>query len=122
MRLALFQPDIPPNTGTMLRMAACLGLPVDVIEPCGFAFSERSFRRAGLDYLGEAAVVRHLDWDHFRNAHDLGRPGAPRLVALTTKGTMPHHAFRFRADDILLVGQESVGLPDHVHGAADARL
>jgi len=122
MRLALFQPDIPPNTGTMLRMAACLDVPVDVIEPCGFPFSIRSFRRAGLDYLDEAMVERHLDWDAFRTARGIGQPGGPRLVALTTKGAMPHHRFRFRPDDILLVGQESVGLPPHVHEAADARL
>lgn len=122
MRLALFQPDIPPNTGTMLRMAACLGIALDVIEPCGFPFSERSFRRAGMDYLGEATIERHLDWEHFRAARGLGRPGAPRLVILTTKSAIPHHAFRFRASDILLVGQESVGLPEPVHAAADARL
>lgn len=122
MRLALFQPDIPPNAGTMLRMAACLGVSVDVIEPCGFPFSDRAFRRAGMDYLGEAAVERHLDWEHFRAARGLGRPGAPRLVALTTRGAIPHHTFRFRLDDILLVGQESAGLPEHVHAAANARL
>jgi len=122
MRLALYQPDIPPNTGTILRLGACLGVPVDIIEPCGFPFGERSLRRAGMDYLDLAKMTRHLDWAHFLGAIGHGRPNAPRLVLLTTKGSTPHSEFAFRADDILLLGQEGSGAPDYVHQAADARV
>ncbi len=122
MRLALFQPDIPPNTGTILRLGACLSVPVDIIEPCGFPFSERSFRRAGMDYLDLAQITRHLDWPQFLDAIGHRRPGAPRLVLLTTKGSTPHTEFAFRADDILLLGQEGAGAPEYVHQAVDARV
>ncbi|PWR23764.1 tRNA (cytidine(34)-2'-O)-methyltransferase [Zavarzinia compransoris] len=119
MRLALYCPDIPQNAGTMIRLGACLGVGVDVIEPCGFTFSDASLRRAGMDYLARAAIRRHLDFaafDQFRMAE--GR----RLIALTTRGAGVPHDFAFRPDDILLVGRESAGLPDEVHALADARL
>ena len=122
MRLALFQPDIPPNTGTILRLGACLGVPVDIIEPCGFPIGERSFRRAGMDYLDLARITRHLDWPHFLDAIGHRRAGAPRLVLLTTKGSTPYTEFAFRPDDILLLGQEGSGAPAYVHQAADARV
>ncbi len=119
MRLALFEPDIPQNAGAMLRLAACLGLPVDVIEPCGFVFADKRLRRAGMDYLDRAALRRHVSWPAFLAARD---QGAGRLVLLTTRAETPYVAFRFHADDVLLVGRESAGVPEAVHGAADARV
>ncbi|MES1990720.1 MAG: tRNA (cytidine(34)-2'-O)-methyltransferase [Pseudomonadota bacterium] len=116
MRLALFEPDIPQNTGTLIRLGACLGLPVDIIEPTGFAWSDKALKRAGLDYWEMADVTRHNDWTAF-NASRNGR-----LVLLTTKSTLPYTAFTFQADDILLLGRESAGVPPEVHAAADARL
>src|SRR5689334_20456566 len=118
MRLALYQPDIPQNTGSMLRLAACLGVAVDLIEPCGFVWSDRRLRRAGMDYLDGVALSRHESWAAFRTAGQ--NPG--RLILLTTHGTMPYAEFQFRASDTLVVGRESAGVPAEVHDAADARL
>jgi tRNA (cytidine/uridine-2'-O-)-methyltransferase len=117
MRLALFQPDIPQNTGAILRLAACFGLPVDVIEPCGFAFDDRRMRRAGMDYLDHVEVQRHRSWEAYRAAR---KPG--RLVLLTTKSAVPHTDVRFEAADSLLLGRESAGVPEDVHAAADIRI
>jgi tRNA (cytidine/uridine-2'-O-)-methyltransferase len=119
IRLALYQPDIPQNTGTMLRMAACLGLAVDIIEPAGFDVSDRNFRRAGLDYLDRLEIRRHVSWPAFeawRAAQGL------RLVLATTKAAMPYAELAFTVDDVLLFGRESAGVPDEVHAAADARV
>lgn len=119
MRIALYQPDIPQNTGTILRMAACFEVPVDIIQPTGFDMSERSLRRAALDYLPHAHITRHEDFEAFnrdRKAH--GR----RLLALSTHAATPHTAFAFERDDVLLLGRESAGLPAAVHNAADERL
>lgn len=116
MRLALYQPDIAQNAGAMLRLAACLGVPVDVIEPCGFVFGDSRLRRAGMDYLEQVVVARHPSWEAFRQA----LPG--RLVALTTRASTSYAATAYRPDDTLLVGRESAGLPDAVHEAADLRL
>jgi len=118
MRLALFEPDIPQNAGTLLRLGACLGIPVDIIEPCGFVLSDRRLRRAGLDYIAAAALTRHASWSAFRAA----QPANSRLVLLTTAGSGPYHRFAFAASDILLVGRESAGVPSEVHDAATARL
>ena len=118
MRLALFQPDIPQNLGAAIRLAACLGVSLDVIEPCGFPLSDAAIRRAALDYAAIAQVKRHAGWEAFRG--DQARAG--RLVLFTTKGATPFHDFEFAADDILLFGRESAGVPDDVHAAADARL
>src|SRR5262249_13169035 len=101
MRLALYQPDIPQNTGSLLRLGACLGVPVDVIEPCGFPFSARDLRRVALDYAALADVVRHSSFEAF-----LERTTDRRLVLLTTKAELAPSAFRFRVDDVLMVGQE----------------
>ena len=117
MRLILYQPDIPQNAGTMLRMAACLGVSVEIIEPAGFLFTDRHFRRAGLDYAARTTLRRHASWQHF-----VADRGPGRLVLLTTQGHVAHTAFVFRADDALLVGRESAGAPDEVHAAANARL
>ena len=118
-RLALYQPDIPQNTGTMLRLAACLGVAVDIIEPAGFDVSDRNFRRAGLDYLDATEIVRHASW---RTFEEWRRSRQLRLVLATTRGTLPYTDFAFQRDDIILVGRESAGVADEVHRAADARV
>ncbi len=117
MRLALFEPDIPPNLGTILRLGACLETPVHVIEPCGFPFSVQTVRRSAMDYLEHAEIHRHDSWQHFMDEKPAGR-----LVLMTTKSAIPYTDFHFALDDILLFGRESKGAPDHVHAAADARL
>jgi tRNA (cytidine/uridine-2'-O-)-methyltransferase len=116
MRIALYQPDIAGNVGTILRLAACLGAAVDVIEPCGFAFSDRALRRAGMDYAGAAEVVRHADWASFAARRE------GRLVLMTTRASLPLPAARFLPDDVLLFGSEGAGAPDRVHDAAELRV
>jgi tRNA (cytidine/uridine-2'-O-)-methyltransferase len=116
MRLALYQPDIPQNCGTLLRLAACLELAVDIIEPCGFVWDDRRLRRAGMDYLADVALARHASWQAYRDQL------SGRLVLLTTKAERAYPAFAFRSDDNLLVGRESAGVPDEVHAAASERL
>jgi len=119
IRIALYQPDIAGNTGTILRMAACFGLAVDIIEPAGFDLSDRNLRRAGMDYLEMAALKRHVDFaafDAWRVAE--GR----RLLLFTTKAAVPYTDFSYADGDIVLFGRESAGVPDHVHARADARL
>jgi tRNA (cytidine/uridine-2'-O-)-methyltransferase len=117
--LALFQPDIAQNTGTMLRLCACLGTAAAIIEPAGFPTSDRHFRRAGMDYLDHVRIDRHVSWGAFEH----WRAGARRrLVLLTTKATQPCWDFAFSPGDILLVGRESLGVPEDVHAAADARI
>lgn len=121
MRLALYQPDIPQNTGAMLRLAACFGVAVDLIEPCGFVWSDRRLRRAGMDYLEGVALTRHDSWGAFQAAREAASPRG-RLVLLTTAGSTSYLEFVFRPSDTLLVGRESAGVPPEVHAAADARL
>jgi tRNA (cytidine/uridine-2'-O-)-methyltransferase len=118
VRLALFEPDIPQNAGTLLRLAACLGVAVDLIEPCGFLFDDRRLRRAGLDYIVLAKLDRHASWTAFLEAHST----ASRLVLLTTAGTVALHDFAFAAADTILLGRESAGVPLCVHRRADARV
>jgi len=120
MRLALFELDIPQNAGTILRTAACLGVAVDIIEPCGFLLGDAHLRRAGMDYLSRVALNRHLSWDAYRARLEAGNGG--RLVLLTTSGTVRYDGFSFRDDDTLMVGRESSGVPDSVHAAADVRI
>lgn len=117
MRLALYQPDIPPNVGTLLRLAACLGVGVDLIEPCGFPFGDRDLKRAGMDYLAHVALTRHRSWDRF-----LEDRGPGRLLLLTTRADLPYWRHDFAAGDVVLVGRESAGVPAAVHAAADRRL
>ena len=119
LTLALFQPDIPQNCGTMLRMCACLGVKAAIIEPAGFPVSDRNFRRAGMDYLDEVEIARHVSWAAFEAERT---KNGQRLVLLTTKSAQPYTSFAFKPDDILMVGRESAGAPDEVHNAADARL
>jgi tRNA (cytidine/uridine-2'-O-)-methyltransferase len=119
MHLALYQPDIPRNTGTVLRLCACFGLPAHIIEPAGFPSFDRAFRRAGMDYLDAVTITRHASWPDFEAWRSL----APRrLVLFTTTATLSYLDFGFRADDILLFGRESAGVPEEIHAAADARL
>lgn len=116
MRLALFQPDQPGNVGAAMRLAACFGVPLDVIEPCGFPWGEKAMRRAGMDYAEIANVTRHADWEAF--LHKLGG----RLVLLTTRADVSLPAARFEASDTLLIGSESAGAPEHVHTRAELRV
>lgn len=119
MNLALYQPDIPQNAGTLLRLSACLGIDVDIIEPAGFPVSDRAFRRAGLDYLGHVMIRRHASFNAFDTAR---RAENSRLVLLTTRAETAYTDFAFQPDDILMVGRESAGVPDDVHAAVDARV
>jgi tRNA (cytidine/uridine-2'-O-)-methyltransferase len=116
MRLALFQPDMPTNTGAAIRLCACLGVPLDIVEPCGFALDDTRLKRVAMDYDMRAEIARHRSWNAFR---EIPRG---RLVLLTTRGDTPLHDFAFAADDVLVCGRESAGAPEHVHAAADARL
>ncbi len=119
MRLALYEPDIAQNTGTILRLCACLGVEAHIVEPTGFPSSDRAFRRAGMDYLDRVALTRHVSWAHFdawRRSQRL------RLALFTTKAARSYLDHRFEPDDILLFGRESAGVPEAVHQAADARL
>jgi tRNA (cytidine/uridine-2'-O-)-methyltransferase len=118
LRLALFEPDIPQNTGALLRLAACFAVEIDLIEPFGFVLDDRRLRRAVLDYAARVRVHRHASWKAFIAARD---PDS-RLVLLTTHGTVPLHRFAFAAADTLLLGRESAGVPDFVHDAAAARV
>lgn len=124
MRLALFQPDIAANTGAMLRLAACLGVGVDIIGPAGFDMSDRALRRAALDYLAHVDLARHVDLDgyllHRQSAAAARGPG--RIVLLTTHASDSHAVFAFRHDDTIMVGRESAGVPEAVHRLADARI
>jgi tRNA (cytidine/uridine-2'-O-)-methyltransferase len=117
LRLALYQPDMPPNTGAMMRLCACLGVALDIIEPCGFVMDDAKLKRSAMDYLDHLDYQRHASWEAF-----LAKVGGRRIALLTTKAALPYDAFTFRADDILLVGRESAGVPDAVHNRADARL
>ncbi len=116
MRIALIQPEIPQNTGAVLRLAACLGVGVDIVEPCGFVWTDNRLRRAGMDYLDRVAVRRHASWAQFASA----RVG--RLVLLTTKGTASYTSVSFQETDTIVLGNESSGAPEEVHAAADLRV
>lgn len=119
LRIALYQPDIPGNTGTILRLAACLGLGVDIIEPAGFDISDRNLKRSGMDYLESVALSRHVNWQRF---DEWRRESGRRLILASTRAALPYTQFDVRPDDILLFGRESAGVPDHVHETADARI
>jgi tRNA (cytidine/uridine-2'-O-)-methyltransferase len=119
MRLALYQPDIPQNTGTILRLCGCLGIEAHIIEPAGFPSTDRAFRRAGMDYLEAVAITRHDSWQHFETWR---RREACRVVLFTTQASKSYLDFDFAPDDVLLFGRESAGAPEAVHAAADVRL
>ena len=120
MRLVIFEPDIPQNTGALLRLGACLGIPVDIVEPCGFLFDDKRLRRAGMDYLEAVEMVRHRSWRAYRAAARNAAPG--RLLLLTTRGGTRYTDFAFQPGDNILLGRESAGVPEEVHAEADARL
>jgi tRNA (cytidine/uridine-2'-O-)-methyltransferase len=119
MQIALFQPDIPPNTGTILRLCACLEVTAHIIEPAGFAVSDRAFRRAGMDYLDHVSLMRHDSWTKFEQWR---AEAGYRLLLFTTKGATPYLDFQYDPSDILLFGRETAGVPDAVAAAADVRL
>lgn len=119
MQLALYEPDIAQNTGTILRLAACLAVPVHIIEPAGFPVSDRAFRRAGMDYLDQVTVTRHASWTAFEAWRHADRRA---LVLFTTQAATSYLDHRFTDHDVLLFGRESAGVPEAVHAAADARL
>ncbi len=116
MRLALYQPDIPQNAGSLMRLCACLGVAMDIVEPCGFLLTDRNFRRAGMDYRAETDLTRHESWAGFRAQ----APG--RLLLLTTRAAQPYAEFAFRPSDTLVLGRESAGVPETVHESVDNRL
>ncbi len=124
IRIALYQPDIPQNAGTIIRLATCLGLAVDIIEPAAFDASDRNFRRAGMDYLERATVMRHVSWQSFLDcsAARTGTTVAPRIVLAETDGAAIHTGFAFRDSDIILLGRESAGVPDAVRAACHASV
>jgi len=119
LHIALFQPDIAGNTGAIMRLAACMGLTVDLIEPAGFDVSDRNLKRAGMDYLEMAALVRHRSWEAFE---EWRKGEGRRLVLFTTTGAAAYTQFQFEERDILLFGRESAGVPDYVHETAEARV
>ncbi len=119
LRIALYQPDIPGNTGTILRLAACLGLAVDIIEPAGFDLSDKNLKRAGMDYIASVTLTRHVNWDRFE---EVRLAEGRRLVLASTKAAEPYTRFSFTPNDTLLFGRESAGVPDHVHDKADGRI
>lgn len=117
MRIVAFQPDIPQNLGALMRLAVCFGLSIDVVEPCGFPFSEKAVRKAAMDYQADASITAHDDWAAFQAAR-----GPGRLILLTTRGDAAPWDVAFRPDDHLVLGRESAGAPDFVHAAADASI
>jgi tRNA (cytidine/uridine-2'-O-)-methyltransferase len=117
MRLALFEPDIPQNTGTLMRLCACLNVPLDIIEPCGFILSDKNLKRAGMDYIEHLEMTKHLNWEAFKTAS-----AGKRLVLLSTKASGSFIDFSFDKDDILIAGRESAGVPEHVHQECAARV
>jgi tRNA (cytidine/uridine-2'-O-)-methyltransferase len=122
VRLSLYQPDIPQNTGAMMRLASCMGVPIDIIEPCGFILDDRRLRRAGMDYIDHLDMKRHISWDRFASGTNRAELNIGRIVLLTTRGSVPYLDFTFRPGDALLMGSESAGVPDEVADAADAKI
>jgi tRNA (cytidine/uridine-2'-O-)-methyltransferase len=119
MRIALYQPDIAGNVGTILRMAACFGVPCDIIHPCGFAFSERGLKRAGMDYVMQADISQHADWTAFETSATLAKR---RIILLSSKASIALTQTKFEPEDIILMGSESAGVPENVHCRADQRV
>ena len=122
MRIALYQPDIAPNTGAIFRLAAVLGVEVDLIEPAGFVITDRRLKRVGLDYLSELHMTRHISWQSYLAEHNSRKTNPSRILLLTTSGSDRYIDFDYCADDTLLLGRETAGVPKEVHDAVDARL
>ena len=119
MRIALYQPDIPQNTGNIFRLGACLGVSIDIIEPTGFIFDDKRFKRSAMDYLDHIDYKRHIDWQHF---YDWKKENNFRLILMTTKSQESLYKFKFNPSDILLFGRESAGVPKNIHNIVDHRL
>jgi len=119
MRIALYQPDIPQNTGNIFRLGACLGVSVDIIEPTGFIFDDKRFKRSAMDYLDHIDYKKHIDWQHF---YDWTKKNNFRLILMTTKSQNNLYNFKFNPSDILLFGRESAGVPENIHNIVDHRL
>ena len=119
MRIALYQPDIPQNTGNLFRLGACLGISVDIIEPTGFIFDDKKFKRSAMDYIDHLDYKRHIDWKHF---HDWSHENKFRIVLMTTKAKQSIYKFEFHSSDILLFGRESAGVPESLHKSIRNRL
>ena len=117
MKVALYQPDIAGNVGTIIRMCACLGLDLDIIEPCGFPFNREQIKKSGLDYIDSVNITRYVSFDEFREKNKNSR-----IILMSTKASQNYRKFNFQKDDILLAGRESAGVPEHVHNASDARV
>ena len=120
MRVALYEPDIPQNTGAILRLASCFSISVDIIEPCGFVFSNRRLKRSGMDYIDKVNLKLHASWKRFYEEQQAN--GKVRIILLTTKGSISHTNFNFNSNDVLLLGRESAGVPKEVHNNANERL
>ena len=119
MRIALYQPDIPQNAGNIFRLGACLGVPVDIIEPTGFIFDDKKFKRSAMDYINHIEYKKHIDWQHFYN---WTKKNKFRLILMTTKVSQSFYKFEFHSSDILLFGRESAGVPEEIHQLVDHRL
>ena len=119
MRIALYQPDIPQNVGNIFRLGACLCVSVDIIEPTGFIFDNKKFKRSAMDYIEHINYKRHIDWQHF---YDWTKDNDFRLILMTTKSEKSLYSFRFNPSDILLFGRESAGVPENIHNIVDHRL
>ena len=119
MRIALYQPDIPQNAGNIFRLGACLGVPVDIIEPTGFIFDDKKFKRSAMDYINHIEYKRHIDWQHFYN---WTKKNKFRLILMTTKTSQSFYKFEFHSSDILLFGRESAGVPEKIHQSISDRL
>lgn len=115
--IALFQPDIPQNVGATMRLCACLGLHLDIIEPCGFPWNDKKIKQTGMDYTGMVSLTRHSSWKSFQDVNK-----DRRIILMTTKAVLPYTDFAFQDGDILLAGQESVGAPDEIHNSVDGRV
>ena len=120
MRIALYEPDIPQNTGAIIRLASCFDIGVDIIEPCGFVFSSRRMKRSGMDYIDRVDIKLYSSWEKFYELYHVNIK--TRIILLTTKGNISHTKFSYDTDDILLLGRESAGVPDAVHLAANSRI
>jgi len=121
MKIVLYQPDIPQNLGTTLRTAACLGIDVEIIEPCGFPLDDKKLRRSGMDYIDLVKYTRHISWEEFASWHKK-LPDMPRIILLTTKAQTSYTDFMYKKNDILLFGRETSGIPEEIHKYADHRL
>ena len=119
MRIALFEPDIPQNAGNIFRLGACLGIPIDIIEPAGFVIDDKRLKRASMDYYDYLDLTKHVSWEKF---YEWSKKNSFQLILLTTKSQKSYYDYKFQAKDIILFGRESAGVPNYVHASVDERL